>query len=60
MIFVEAGYSFKAGFCMGFKKIFIEKGSAESASTEFVCLDVKSSVIISSGCFVVKASPSND
>ena len=31
------------------------KGSAESASPEPICLDVKSSVIFSSGCFVVKA-----
>ena len=33
----------------------IEKGSAESVSPESICLDVKSSVIFSSGCFIVKA-----
>ena len=40
---------------MGVENFYIEKGSAESASPESVCLDLKSSVIFSSGCFVVKA-----
>ena len=40
---------------MGVENFYIEKGSAESASPESICLDVKSSVIFSSGCFVVKA-----
>ena len=40
---------------MGVKNFYIEKGSAESASPESICLDVKSSGIFSSGCFVVKA-----
>ena len=48
-------YSFKAGFSMGVEKFNIEKVSAESASPESICLDVKSSVIFSSGCFDVKA-----
>ena len=38
---------------MGVENFYIEKGSAESASPESVCLDVMSSVSI--GCFVVKA-----
>ena len=40
---------------MGVEDFYIEKGSTESASPESICLDVKSSVIFSSGCFVVKA-----
>ena len=40
---------------MGVEQFYIEKGSAESASPESICLDGKSSVIFSSGCFVVKA-----
>ena len=40
---------------MGVENFYIEKGSAESASPASICLDVKSSVIFSSGCFVVKA-----
>ena len=55
MIFVGNRYSFRAGFSMGVVKFYVEKSSAESASPEFICLDVKSSVIFSSGCFVVKA-----
>ena len=45
---------------MGVENFYIEKGSAESASPESICLDVKSGVIFSSGCFLVKDSPSND
>ena len=52
MIFVGVRYSFGAGFSMGVENFYIEKGSAESASPESICLDVKSSVIFSSGCFV--------
>ena len=55
MIFVGDRYSFGAGFSMGVVKFYIEKGSAESASPESICLDFKSSVIFSSGCLVVKA-----
>ena len=55
MMFVGVRYSFGAGFSMGVKNFYIERGSAESASPEFICLDVNSSVIFSSGCFVVKA-----
>ena len=55
LIFVGVRYTFSAGFSMRFKKLYIKKGSAESASPEYICLDVKSSVIFSSGCFVVKA-----
>ena len=55
MIFVGSRYSFRAGFSMGVGKFYFEKGSAESNSPEFICLDVKSSVIFSSGCFIVKA-----
>ena len=40
---------------MGVENFFIEKGSAESASPESICLDVKTSVIFNTGCFVVKA-----
>ena len=40
---------------MGVENSYIEKGSAESASPVSICFDVKSSVIFSSGCFVVKA-----
>ena len=40
---------------MGVENFNIEKGSAESVSPETNCLDVKSSVIFSSGCFAVKA-----
>ena len=40
---------------MGVENFYIEKGSAESAYPESIFLDVKSSVIFSSGCFVVKA-----
>ena len=50
MIFLGVRYSFGAGFSMWVEKVCIEKGSAESASPESVCLDVKSSVILSSGC----------
>ena len=55
MIFVGIRYRLGAGFSMGVEVFYIEKGSAESASPESICLDVKSSVILSSGCFVVKA-----
>ena len=55
MIFVGVRYSFGAGFSIGVENFYIEKGSAESASPDSICLDVKSSVIFSSGCFVVKA-----
>ena len=54
MIFVGVRNSFRAGFSMGVENFYIENGSAESASPESICLDVKSSVIFSSGCFVVK------
>ena len=37
------------------ESFYIEKGSAELASPESICLDVKSSVIFSSGCFNEKA-----
>ena len=37
------------------ENFYIEIGSAESASPESICIDVKSSIIFSSGCFVVKA-----
>ena len=40
---------------MGIGNFYIENGSAESASPESICFDVKSRVIFSSGCFVVKA-----
>ena len=40
---------------MGVESFYIEKSSAESTSRESICLDVMSSVIFSSGCFVVKA-----
>ena len=40
---------------MGVENFYIEKGLAELASPESICLDVKSSVIFSKGCFVVKA-----
>ena len=40
---------------MGVENFYIEKGSAESASPGSICLDVNSSIIFSSGCFVVKA-----
>ena len=40
---------------MRVENFYIVKGSAESASPESLCLAVKSSVIFSSGCFVVKA-----
>ena len=39
---------------MGVENFYIEKGSAESASPESICLDAMSIVISSSGCFVVK------
>ena len=39
---------------MGVEKIYIKTDSAELASPEFICLDVKSSAIFSSRCFVVK------
>ena len=55
MIFVGVRYSFGAGFSMWVENFYIEKGSAESAYPESICLDVKSNVIFSSGCFVVKA-----
>ena len=55
MIFVGVRYSFGADFSMRVEKFYTEKGSAESCSPESICLDVKSSVIFSSGCFVVKA-----
>ena len=55
MIFVGARYSFRAGFSLGVENVYIEKGSAESTSAESMCLDVRSSVIFKSGCFVVKA-----
>ena len=53
MIFVGVRYSFGAGFSMGVENFDIEKGLAELASPESICLDVKS--IFSSVCFVVKA-----
>ena len=37
---------------MGSENFYFEKASAESASPESIRLDVKSSVIFSSGCFV--------
>ena len=40
---------------MGVESFYIEKGSAVSTSRESICLDVKSSVIFSNGCFVMKA-----
>ena len=40
---------------MGVENFYIQKGSTESASQDFTCLDVKSSVIFSSGCFNVRA-----
>ena len=40
---------------MGVENFYIEKVSAESVSPESICLDAKSSVNFSSGCFVVKA-----
>ena len=40
---------------MGVENFYVEKGSAESASPVSICLDVKSSDIFSSVCFVVKA-----
>ena len=55
MILVGVRYSFRAGFSMGVENFYIEKGSAESASLASICLDVKSSFIFISGCFVVKA-----
>ena len=55
MIFVGVRYSFGAGFSMRVENFYIKKVSAESASLVSICLDVKSSVIFSSGCFVVKA-----
>ena len=55
MIFVGVRYSFGAGFSIGVENFYIEKGSAESASLESICLDVKSSVIFTSGRFVVNA-----
>ena len=55
MTFVGARYSFRAGFRMGVESFYIKKGSAESAYPESICLDVKFSVIFSSGCFNVKA-----
>ena len=56
MIFVGVRYSFRARFSMGVENFYIEKNLAELASLESICLDVKSSVIFISGCFVVKAS----
>ena len=56
MIFVGNRYSLRAGFSMGVGKFYVEQVSAESTSPECICLDVKSSVIFSCGCFVVKAS----
>ena len=47
MIFVGVRYSFRAGFCLGVEKIYIEKVSAELASPVSVCFDVKSIVIFS-------------
>ena len=40
---------------MGVENFYIEKGSAELASPESICLDAKSRVIFSSVCFVLKA-----
>ena len=54
MMFVGVRYGFRAGFSMGLENFYIEKGSAELASPESIRLDVKSSIIFSSGCFVVK------
>ena len=55
MIFVGIRYSYRAGFSTGDENFYIEKGLAESASPESICIDVKSSVIFRSGCFVAKA-----
>ena len=40
---------------MGVENFYIEKGLTDSASPDSICLDVKSSVIFSSGSFFVKA-----
>ena len=40
---------------MWVESFYIEKSSTVSAAPESICLDVKSSVIFSSGCIVVKA-----
>ena len=45
---------------MGVENFYIEKGSAESASPESICLDVKSSVISVVVVLLWKLSPSND
>ena len=39
---------------MGVENSYIEKSSADSVSPESIRLDIKSSVIFSSGCFIVK------
>ena len=54
MIFVDVRYSFGAGFSLWVQSFYIEKDSTESASPESIRFDVKSSVIFSSACFVVK------
>ena len=55
MIFEGSRYSFRAGFSMRVENFYIQTGLAKSASPESICLAVKSSVVFSSGCFVVKA-----
>ena len=55
MIFEGSRYSFRAGFSLRVENFYIETGLAELGSPESICLAVKSSVIFSIGCFVVKA-----
>ena len=55
MVFVEVGYSFRSGFNTGVENFYFEKGLAESASPETICLDVKSRVIFGRGYFILKA-----
>ena len=40
MIFVGVRFSFGAGFSMGVENFYIEKSSTESASQEYIRLDV--------------------
>ena len=42
MIILGVRYSFRARFSMGVENFYIEKGSAESASPDSICLDVGS------------------
>ena len=51
MIFVGVRYCFRAGFSMVVESFYNEKGSAESASPESICIDLKSSLIFSSVTF---------